>query len=131
MRVLLGTSSISREAQRFADAQMAQLLASHVQFLIDEGYDTNGFTVIVVEPGDSLRTLDHQLENKFLVNHYSGKNHGDAGFVPCFETLEAHPTFYEMVFIEGDEGIAVLIPKDTGIDHELLALCALHAAPAI
>ena len=52
--------------------------------------------------------------------------------MPPFETLEEHPTLYEMVFIfgDGDEGTIVLIPRAPDIDPQLLALCAQYATPA-
>lgn len=46
--------------------------------------------------------------------------------------LQEHPTFYEMLFIQSDEGhvLVVFIPKSPDVDPELLTLCALHATPA-
>jgi hypothetical protein len=49
--------------------------------------------------------------------------------VPCFEVLEDHGNFYEMLFIlsDGDDGtVELFIPKQ-GIDNELLAMCAQFA----
>jgi hypothetical protein len=39
---------------------------------------------------------------------------------------------YEMLFIQSDEGhaLVILIPKTAGIDPELLAMCAQYATPA-
>jgi len=67
-----------------------------------------------------------------LINHYSRRRLGDPGFVPCFEKLEEHATVYEMLFIQSDEGhaLVLLIPKRSDMDPELLALCAQYASPA-
>jgi len=68
----------------------------------------------------------------FLTNHYSRRPLGDPAFEPCFETLEEYPTVFEMLFIQSDEGhaLVILIPRTSGIDPELLALCADYATPA-
>lgn len=129
MRHLLNAASIRAEVETSPDPNMGRLLASHVQFMNDNDYEAESLTVIIVEPGDTLEALDAELDFKLLVNHYSRTKFGDSGFVPCFETLEEHPTFYEMFFIEGDAGLAVLIPKGAGIDSKLLDLCAQHASP--
>ena len=52
--------------------------------------------------------------------------------MPCLETLEEHATLYEMLFIQSDEGhaLVLLIPKTPAIDPELLALCAQYETPA-
>ena len=67
----------------------------------------------------------------FLINHYSRRRLGDPGFMPCFETLEEHATVYEMLFIQSDEGhaLVILVPKTSGIDADLLAMCAQYATP--
>jgi hypothetical protein len=70
----------------------------------------------VVEPHDSLVTLNVQLNGDLLSNRYSGRSQGDAGFVPCFETLEEHASFYEIFFISGDEGTSVIVPQRADID---------------
>ena len=90
-------------------------LTRHLQF--DAEYHDpdvgNLLTVFVVEPGDTLDTIDRAMDGCFLTNHYSGRQLGDPAFVPCFESLEEHATFYEVLFIQSDEGHAllILVPK--------------------
>ena len=128
MRVLRDTASIKEEITSCPDRSMADLLASHMQFV--EENEEGVLIAIMVEPGDTLQDLDGELEGKFLINHYGRRRYGEPGFRPCFETLEEHPSFYEMFFIEGDEvGVTVLIPKALGVDLELLALCAQYSTP--
>ena len=71
------------------------------------------------------------MDGTFLADHYGGRRFGDPAFVPPFESLEEHPTFYDIEFIQSDEGFAVqvLVPKCPGIDPWLLQLCAEHATP--
>lgn len=134
MRALRCTESIEEEIRSCTDPAMAQVLANHVQFVREyEDYEVSElFNALMVEPGDTLETIDAAMERQFLVNYYSGKRLGDPGFKPCFETLEEHSTFYEMFFIQSDEGfgVAVLVPKRPDIDPQILAMCAQFATPA-
>ena len=81
--------------------------------------DIHGF-VIIVEPGDSVRDLEEE----------SGCPIEDASS-PCFEVVEELDSCYEMVFVpgDGDFGVVVFIPKQEGIDPDLLAMCAEYAIP--
>jgi hypothetical protein len=129
MRVLRDAQSITEEITSCPDRSMAHLLADHMQFV--EENEEGLLIAIMVEPSDTLQALDAELDHKFLINHYGRHRYGEPGFRPSFETLEDHPTFYEIFFIEGDEiGVTVLIPKAPGVDSDLLALCAQHATPA-
>ena len=129
MRVLRDTEAINTEIRTCPDRSMGQLLADHQLFV--EEHEEGVLIAIIVEPGDTLQALDEELDHKFLINHYARWKYGEPGFMPCFETLEEHPSFYEMFFIEGDEvGVTALIPKSTDVDPELLALCAQYATPA-
>lgn len=110
---------------------MAQLLTRQIEFM-SEDESEESLTVVIVEPGDTLADVDAALNHQLLLNDYSGRRYVDAGFIPCFETLIEHPTFYEMFFVEGggEVGISVVIPKSPDIDAELLALCVRHAVQA-
>ena len=134
MRVLSDTPSINTEIKENPDPSMASLLTRHLQFGAEFNPENPAdlLTVFVIEPGDSLQTIDVAMNGCFLMNHYSRRRLGDPGFQPCFETLEEHPTMFEMLFIQSDEGhaLVILIPKAAGIDSELLAMCADYATPA-
>ena len=134
MRFLRDTPSINTEIKENPDPAIATLLTHHLQFGAEFNVDDPAdlLTVFLVEPGDTLQTVDVAMNGCFLTNHYSGRRLGDPGFVPCFETLEEYATVYEMLFIQSDEGhaLVILIPRTSGIDPELLALCADYATPA-
>ena len=134
MRVLRDTPSINTEIKENTDLAIANLLTRHLQFGAEFNPDDAAdlLTVFIIEPRDSLQTIDAAMDGCFLTNHYSGRRLGDPGFVPCFETLEEYATVYEMLFIQSDEGhaLVLLIPKTPAIDPELLALCADYATPA-
>lgn len=95
-------------------------------------YDTHGY-MIVVEPDDSIDSLESETSCPILHNTFDGSRYGEADFTPCFEALEEHSHCFEMLFILSDSGfgIALFIPKHPGIDADLLAMCAEYAEPAI
>ena len=139
MHVLRDAESIDAEIRSCADPCMRQLLADRAEFVRNEvdasagEYDDIGelLNFILVEPCDTLQMIDAAMNGTFLVDHYGGRRFGDPAFVPCFESLEEHATFYDIEFIQSDEGFAVqvLVPKCPGVDPYLLQLCARHATP--
>lgn len=133
MRVLHRADSINAEIESSSDPEVARLLAQHVQFAIEsDDLDIALLTVLMVEPGDTLQTIDSAMNGQFLANDFAGQRYGDPEFKPAFETFEEYPTFYEMLFVQSDEGqcLVVLVPKGPGIDPEILTLCAQHAESA-
>lgn len=94
-------------------------------------YDQHGY-MIIVEPGDSIESLESKISCPILHNFFDDTYFGDHNFTPCFEALEEHSSCFEMVFILSDSGfgIAIFIPKCEGIDKGLLAMCAEYAVPA-
>ena len=91
------------------------------------GYEMFG-SVIIIEAGDSLSDIEEEIGFSILTNLFDDVRYPDTDFVPCFEVLEDHGTFYEMVFIlsEGDDAIEIFIPK-TGVDQLLLSMCSQFA----
>jgi hypothetical protein len=127
MRYLRTIAAIKDYITKTPDRSIANLLASHLEYVAgDEG---EPLTVIVIEPGDSLVTLDAHFDGGLLINHYSGRRFGEVDFVPPFETAEEQDSFYEMFFISGDEGTSVIVPRGDDINQDLLALCAAFATP--
>lgn len=83
------------------------------------------FFGIVVEAGDSIAAVETAIGFPILVNPLDDSVYGQAEFVPLWEFIEDHGTCYEVVFaFSDDDGTAVFIPKLTGVDAKLLALCA-------
>ena len=93
--------------------------------------DLHGF-MIVAEPGDGSEALEEESGCPILRSYIGTARYGDPEFKPVFECLDEHDTCYEMVFVpgDGDFGIVIFIPKQPGIDSELLAMCAEYAVPA-
>ena len=134
MRVLSGTPSITNEIKENKDQAIANLLTRHLEYgaEFNPGDPADLLTVFVIEAGDTLTTIDDAMNGCFLTNHYSRRRVGDPGYQPCFETLEEHATVFEMLFIQSDEGhaLVILIPKAPDINRALLELCAQYATPA-
>jgi len=93
-------------------------------------YDRHG-ELIVVEPGDTVAALEEESGCPILSN-YDGARFGDPDFWPSVEAIEDHAGCYEIVVILNDDGfgVALFIPKQLGIDPDLLAMCAKHSQPA-
>ena len=84
--------------------------------------------MIIMEPGDSLSDIEEEIGFSILTNLFDDVSFPDPDFVPCFEALEDHGTFYEILFIfgDGDEAIVIFIPK-VGVDPLLLSMCSQFA----
>jgi len=95
-------------------------------------YDQHGY-MVVVEPGDSVDTLEQETGCSILHNLFDDTPYCNLEFSPSFEALEEHDDCYEMLFISNDNGfgITLFIPKAEGIEGSLLAMCATYATPAI
>jgi hypothetical protein len=133
MQVLRDELSIERAIAVLPDREVAALLSARLSFKHEEEDDIDGlFTVVFVEPGDTLSTVDTAAHGLLLSNPYSGRRSGDASYVPCCEWLEEHRSFYDIGFILSDGGdcLEVVVPKLAGVDETLLELCERHATPA-
>ena len=115
-----------RDLRQFVEQRFVDMSA-------DDDYDPdlNGY-MIVVEAGDTVPAVETESGCPILHNLCGNARFGDPGFSPCFEVLEEHAGFYEMVFVpgDGDFGIVIFIPKSAGIDADLLAMCAMYCVPA-
>lgn len=88
--------------------------------------DIHGYALIV-EPGDKLGDLLANPDSSII----KGLVESSPYVVPP-ECVDEHTEFYDVVFVpgDGDYGITVIVPKLTGVDVELLNICARIATPA-
>lgn len=110
MQVLRDVAAIAEAAHALPDVQLRQLLTARVDYLSEDEGDL--LKVVVVESNDTLPMIDAELDSLLLSNPYAGKRFDDPGFVPPFETLEEYAGFYEVFFIVGDSGSALIVPKE-------------------
>jgi hypothetical protein len=84
--------------------------------------------MIIIEPGDSLSSIEKEIGFPILTNLLDDITYPDPDFMPSCEVLEDHGECYEMVFIlgDGDDAIVIFIPK-IGVDAALLSMCAQYA----
>jgi hypothetical protein len=106
------------------DPDILKLVKLRHSQLGDEMFDS----VIIIEAGDSLSDIKKEIGFPILTNLFDDVRYPDPDFVPCFEVLEDHGTFYEMVFIlsDGDDAIEIFIPKH-GVNDDLLSMCSQFA----
>lgn len=133
MQILRDEEDFACAFDPWADQELVQLLQSRLAFYAEyEEPLAELFKLILIQPGDTLESLDGEFNGAFLINHCSGRRYGDPGFKPAFEVLEEYPGFYAMLFCEGDGGfgIEVIVPKSVDIDTRLMSLCAQFATLA-
>jgi hypothetical protein len=115
----------------FILAVLNNRLQYHFQALsAPETYDPeeHGY-IVIAEPGDAVKTLKAETGCPILTDWFKESRYGDDGFAPAFDWLDEQPFCYEMGFTLNDSGFTVLliIPKLSGIDTELLAMCCENA----
>lgn len=125
------------EAASVADPELRYLIQKTVLDLSEDyPYDPDELGYfLIVEPGDSLATINAQIGFDILANKWTGIRFDQPGYTQSFEILEEHAGYYEMVFVIGQDGwgIEVFVPKpastagSTAVDANLLAMCARYA----
>jgi len=121
------------DAASMADPELRTLVQKTIAALSEDyPYDPDvlGY-FLIVEPGDSLASINAQIGFDILANKWTGIRYDQPGYTQAFEVLEEHAGYWEMVFIISDDGfgIEVFIPKTTDIS-DLLVMCARYAVPA-
>jgi len=82
---------------------------------------------IVVQPGDTIATIEADAEVTIATNFADGGRFGEPDFVPSFEWVQHHEGgWIEAVLILSDDGFAValFVPDHIDTDPELLRLLA-------
>jgi len=96
----------------------------------EEIYDPNVHgTIVVAESGDSATLIEKETGCPILSDWFGASHYGDADYAPSYDHLQAHLLCYELGYITNDDGYTVLliVPKQTGIDTDLLSLCREYA----
>ena len=110
-----------------------ELVQQRINDLGGESFDSNELGYfLVVESSDTLEALSAQLDFDILRNRFTGIRFNATGFTPSFEFIEEFPACYDMVFVLDDTGIGVeiFVPKEEGIDSDLIAMCRMYAYTA-
>jgi hypothetical protein len=119
---------ITKNNKAVSQVGICQLLTQRISELqLKNGDLTDIGEFILVEPGDTIRSLEEASSCAIATDLFGETDYGVSDFVPSFEWLEHHPEqhCFEMVFITTDDFFTVLlIPDNPGIDNELLSLCS-------
>jgi hypothetical protein len=122
------------DIEQFYQIEIRQhILESIAKFTNGAPYEPSIYgRFVLVEPGDTTTEIEAATACQIIFERFNNSRYGDAIFQPSFEWLVEYPSFYEAVFVLSDDGygIDLLIPKASGIDAELLAMCAEYAVPA-
>ena len=122
------------QARRIDDPDIRQLIEQRFAEVCNgEPYDPDVHgEMLVVEPGDTLRSLEGESGVPVATNPFDDSRYPDPDFVCCCEYLEEHSRCYEVLFLFSDDGAGInfFIPKSPGIDAEILAFCARFAVHA-
>lgn len=97
------------------DPELQQLI-SQVFANVSDCPEILGF-ILVVEPGDTIASIDAVLRFSILANRH--------------EFIQEHANCYELVYVLGQDGsgLEVFVPKNIDLP-ELLAMCMAHTLPA-
>ena len=123
IRDLLSTLQIS-------DAAIRTLVQQRIEYLGGDRFDAAELGYfLIIEPGDSLDTINTQVGFNILANRVTGILWDQPGFTPSFEFIEEFPACYELVFILDDSGygVDIFISKESGVDPGLIAMCQRYA----
>ena len=119
--------------QEIKHSHIKQLVRQRINDLGGESFDSNELGYfLVVEAGDSIEAIRATVGFDILHNRFTGIRFNATGFTPSFEFIEEFPACYDMVFVLDDTGIGVeiFVPKEEGIDPDLIAMCRMYAYTA-
>ncbi len=122
----------SADTNQIIHSGIRRLVEQRIDDLGQEQFDLAALGYfVIVQPDDSIDTIDTQLGFSILANRFSGIRFGQPYFVPSFEFVEEFSGCFEMVFIISDSGfgIEVFVPKVAGVDSDLLMMCQRYATP--
>ena len=118
---------------QISNPAIRELVQQRINDLGGESFDSNELGYfLVVESSDTLEALSAQLGFDMLRNRFTGIRFNATDFTPSFEFIEEFPACYDMVFVLDDTGIGVeiFVPKEEGIDPDLIAMCRMYAYTA-
>ncbi len=108
------------------DPFLKQLLLKRLDMLSEySDFDLSELAhFVIVEPGDTMTTIEVELGFSPLVNFVDGAKYGDADFTPSWEWMIAHGPWFESVFARSDSGVGIclMVPNRPDVEPKLLEL---------
>lgn len=120
--------ALSRALNSPIDCRLKQLLTLRRDQLGGDINDMAHFAI--VQPADTAADLEQTISFSIFQNPADGSCQGEPDFSPGWEWIQDHGFAYELCFIMDDSGFGhvVIIPKQQGVDPELLNLCQQYAS---
>jgi hypothetical protein len=118
---------------QISNLQIRELVQQRIKDLGGESFDSNELGYfLVVESSDTIEAIQKQVGFNILQNRFTGILFNATGFTPSFEFVEEFPACYDMVFVLDESGIGIelFVPKEEGIDTDLIAMCRMYAYKA-
>ena len=86
---------------------------------------------IIVEPGDRIDAIAHELGVNPLVNIVDNAHYPQPSFEPSFEFCIARIGYFDLTFALSDSGLGLclLVPDRDDIEPTLLELCRIYSTP--
>jgi hypothetical protein len=115
---------------QISNPAIRDLVQQRINDLGGEAFDADSLGYfVVIEAGDTIEAISTQVGFNILHNRFSGIRFDATSFTPSFEFIEEFPNCYDMVFVLDDSGFGVelLVPKEDGIDTDLIAMCRMYA----
>ena len=108
------------------DPQLRMLLLKRLDMLSEfSDFDLSELAhFVIVEPGDTLATIEAELGFSPFVNFVDGARYPDPAFTKSWEWLIDHGPWFEVVFATSDSGFGInlLVPNRPDVNPMLLAL---------
>ena len=117
-------------AHQISNPQIKQLVQQRINNLAGQDIGEWEFGYfLVIEFTDTIQAIKAQVGFDILCNRFTGIRYDQSEFTPSFEFIEEFPACYDMVFVLSDDGygVEVFIPKEDGIDPDLIAMCQQYA----
>lgn len=129
MKIYRDESSLFSFGNLTPDVELAALVQKR---LLDaksiEGIEISDLlNIIVVDEGDTVEEIEHQLGFTVLHNRWNGCSHTSKSFTPSWDALDAHVYWYELIFVISDDGFGFIVFLPRSNSDELITLCDKYA----
>jgi len=118
------------DTHQVSNTAIRALIRQRINDLGGESFDTQAIGYfLVVEPADTIEAISAIVGFNILHNRLTGIRFDATGFTPSFEFIEKFVSCYDMVFVLDDSGsgVELFVPKEEGIDTDLIAMCQKYA----
>ncbi|EXS68113.1 hypothetical protein [Sphingobium sp. Ant17] len=129
MHVIRTWAALAVLLDTHTDPALKRLLALRRDQLLELGELSDLGSIYLIEPGDSLASIETSIGFPVASNPIDGLRYPDPSFTPAWEWIENHGTLWEAPFVLCDDGsgFILIVPDEPGIDPQLLELIRTFA----